>query len=379
MLFQMYVSKVSLTNFRNYAAAEIELSEKQNFLFGLNAQGKTNFLEAVYLLCLGRSFRQARNQELVKRDTTFFNLKASLFQEPGIERSVIINYNKDEKKEISIDRKRLSKHSKIFGQFPVVVMAPDEFRITTGAPAERRRFIDVLLSQLSLSYLNDLQEYNRTLKQRNKILQNFRDGLRTDNDALEAWTQQLAKVGGRIIELRHEFIGAFCTTVGSIYHRFTQSNEMIEMKIESSVKYTNMEKAEEMFLKALSGNEKRERILGATMVGPHRDDVIITIEGMDLRKYGSRGEHKSVLISIKIAEFKHLQERINETPVLLLDDCYSELDDFREQSMFGALDGLGQIILTSPKKSVLSDSLQLGGVEQARFIIEDGHIEPLRN
>ncbi|MCZ6820820.1 MAG: DNA replication/repair protein RecF [Calditrichaeota bacterium] len=378
----MYVSKVSLTNFRNYATAEIELSEKQNFIFGLNAQGKTNFLEAVYLLCLGRSFRQARNQELVKRETTFFNLRASLFQEPGIERLVIINYNKDEKKEISIDRKRLSKHSKIFGQFPVVVMAPDEFRITTGAPAERRRFIDVLLSQLSLSYLNDLQEYNRTLKQRNKILQNFRDGLRANDDALEAWTQQLANVGGRIIELRHEFIGAFCTTVGSIYHRFTQSTEKIEMTIESSVKYTNNDNndnAEGMFLKALSGNEKKERILGATMVGPHRDDVIITIDGMDLRKYGSRGEHKSVLISIKIAEFKHLQERINETPVLLLDDCYSELDNFREQSVFGALDGLGQIILTSPKEPVLSDSLQLGGVEQARFIVEDGHIEPLRN
>ncbi len=378
----MYVSKVSLTNFRNYATAEIELSEKQNFIFGLNAQGKTNFLEAVYLLCLGRSFRQARNQELVKRETTFFNLRASLFQEPGIERLVIINYNKDEKKEISIDRKRLSKHSKIFGQFPVVVMAPDEFRITTGAPAERRRFINVLLSQLSLSYLNDLQEYNRTLKQRNKILQNFRDGLRANDDALEAWTQQLANVGGRIIELRHEFIGAFCTTVGSIYHRFTQSTEKIEMTIESSVKYTNNDNndnAEGMFLKALSGNEKKERILGATMVGPHRDDVIITIDGMDLRKYGSRGEHKSVLISIKIAEFKHLQERINETPVLLLDDCYSELDNFREQSVFGALDGLGQIILTSPKEPVLSDSLQLGGVEQARFIVEDGHIEPLRN
>lgn len=378
----MYVSKVSLTNFRNYATAEIELSEKQNFIFGLNAQGKTNFLEAVYLLCLGRSFRQARNQELVKRETTFFNLRASLFQEPGIERLVIINYNKDEKKEISIDRKRLSKHSKIFGQFPVVVMAPDEFRITTGAPVERRRFIDVLLSQLSLSYLNDLQEYNRTLKQRNKILQNFRDGLRANDDALEAWTQQLANVGGRIIELRHEFIGAFCTTVGSIYHRFTQSTEKIEMTIESSVKYTNNDNndnAEGMFLKALSGNEKKERTLGATMVGPHRDDVIITIDGMDLRKYGSRGEHKSVLISIKIAEFKHLQERINETPVLLLDDCYSELDNFREQSVFGALDGLGQIILTSPKEPVLSDSLQLGGVEQARFIVEDGHIEPLRN
>lgn len=378
----MYVSKVSLTNFRNYATAEIELSEKQNFIFGLNAQGKTNFLEAVYLLCLGRSFRQARNQELVKRETTFFNLRASLFQEPGIERLVIINYNKDEKKEISIDRKRLSKHSKIFGQFPVVVMAPDEFRITTGAPAERRRFIDVLLSQLSLSYLNDLQEYNRTLKQRNKSLQNFRDGLRANDDALEAWTQQLANVGGRIIELRHEFIGAFCTTVGSIYHRFTQSTEKIEMTIESSVKYTNNDNndnAEGMFLKALSGNEKKERTLGATMVGPHRDDVIITIDGMDLRKYGSRGEHKSVLISIKIAEFKHLQERINETPVLLLDDCYSELDNFREQSVFGALDGLGQIILTSPKEPVLSDSLQLGGVEQARFIVEDGHIEPLRN
>ncbi len=378
----MYVSKVSLTNFRNYATAEIELSEKQNFIFGLNAQGKTNFLEAVYLLCLGRSFRHARNQELVKRETTFFNLRASLFQEPDIERLVIINYNKDEKKEISIDRKRLSKHSKIFGQFPVVVMAPDEFRITTGAPAERRRFIDVLLSQLSLSYLNDLQEYNRTLKQRNKILQNFRDGLRANDDALEAWTQQLANVGGRIIELRHEFIGAFCTTVGSIYHRFTQSTEKIEMTIESSVKYTNNDNndnAEGMFLKALSGNEKKERTLGATMVGPHRDDVIITIDGMDLRKYGSRGEHKSVLISIKIAEFKHLQERINETPVLLLDDCYSELDNFREQSVFGALDGLGQIILTSPKEPVLSDSLQLGGVEQARFIVEDGHIEPLRN
>ncbi len=159
----MHLEKLSIVSFRNYTEAEATFSSDLNLIYGLNAQGKTNFLEAIYLICLGRSFRVAKNQELVKKDSSFFIIEGTLTLDNQIKKKAVLRYIKDGKKEISIDRKKLTKHSKIFGQFPIVVMAPDEFKITSGGPSERRRFIDIFLSQVSLSYLTNLQEYNRIL------------------------------------------------------------------------------------------------------------------------------------------------------------------------------------------------------------------------
>ncbi len=371
----MYVRDLTLTDFRNYSALKTELSPDLNLIFGKNAQGKTNFLEALYLLCLGRSFRAAQNQDLVKTAKESFIIQGTIATDNEIERSVGIKYIRDGKKEISVDRKRLPSHSAIFGHFPIVVMAPDEFRITTSGPSERRRFVDLLLSQVSLSYLSDLQSYNRTLKQRNRILHDLRDGVSVDDAAIEPWSQKLVDSGTRIIKSRERFLRDFSVLLNSVYATLTDTREQLTVVVESTVPFDEEQQIEAHFHEKLKQNSRKERILGNTLVGPHRDDVLFTVHDLDLRKYGSRGEHKSVLIAMKIAEFNYLRDARAETPVLLLDDCYSELDESRERSVFASLTGLGQIFLTSPKQTLLENHPELYGHEISKFNVDGGTIE----
>jgi len=352
----MVLKRLRLTNFRNYTKADVVFSPKLNIIYGLNAQGKTNFLEAIYLLCLGRSFRLAKNQDLIKKAENFFLLEGEFILDNGIDKKVVLNYIRDRRKEISVNLKKIRGHSEIFGHFPVVVMAPDEFKITSGGPAERRRFLDILLSQVSLSYLVNLQKYSRTLEQRNKILQSLRDGKNVSSSAMEPWTEKLVDAGSKIIMIRQQFIEEFSSLLTEIYQNFSRTKDKLTIHLQSNIGFFSIERIRRNFEEELSKNTEKEKILGSTLVGPHRDDVLFEIKGMDLRTFGSRGEHKSVLISIKIAEYHYLRERREEEPLLLLDDCYSELDEFREEQVFNSLQNLGQICLTTPKVDSAPDN-----------------------
>ncbi|TDI80578.1 MAG: DNA replication/repair protein RecF [Caldithrix sp.] len=377
----MHLEKILMVSFRNFSAAEATFSSDLNLIYGLNAQGKTNFLEAIYLICLGRSFRVAKNQELVKKDESFFTIDGNLTLDNQIKKRTVLRYIRDGKKEISIDRKKLTKHSKIFGQFPIVVMAPDEFKITSGGPSERRRFIDIFLSQVSLSYLTNLQEYNRILKQRNRVLQQIRDGQAVSETSIAPWTQRLVEVGCEIINARNMFILEFSETLQAIYKKYTESRDILKIFIESTVTLRHEICETEDFYGAFQSVKNKEKVLGTTLVGPHRDDLVFKINGMDLRKYGSRGEHKSVLVALKIAEFRYLKLKQDETPIMLLDDCYSELDNLREEKVFKSLKDLGQIFMTSPRESILDN--QRGQFDNfsniSRFYIENGNIEHKKN
>ncbi len=373
----MYLEKLTIVNFRNYEKAEIKFNSGINLILGLNAQGKTNLLEAIYLLCLGRSFRLAKNQELLQSESQFFTLEGFVNFDNNINKVVIIHYIRDGKKEIAIDRKRLRNNSELFGNFPIVTMTPDDYKITTGGPSERRRFIDILLSQVSIFYLKDLQEYNRILKQRNKILQNNRDGFRLNEAAIEPWTQKLVKVGGKIINERVEFLKDFLKILNPLYREFTELKDILNISLDSSVPLNNRKSLEENFYVALNETKEKERFVGMTLLGPHRDDIFFEINGKELRKYGSRGEHKSVLISLKLAEYKFLKNKKDETPIFLLDDFHSELDEMREEKVFKLLQGVNQIFLTSPKQKVFnhyknnSNSVN----EVSKFYVADGNIE----
>ncbi len=375
---KMYLQRLTLVNLRNYDKTRLEFSPKINVIYGLNAQGKTNLLEAIYLLCLGRSFRLARNQDILKYGEDAFTVEGLMVLDSGIQKSVVVRYVLDNKKEISVDRKRLRGHAEIFGQFPVVVMAPDEFKITTGGPTERRRFLDILLSQLSLSYLKTLQEYNRILKQRNKILQHAKEGVPVSDTALEPWSESLVLSGSKILFQRARFIKEFSELLGSIYGRYTEGKDALEVELESSINFTSVDQGacESGFRQGLAEVRAKEAAVGTTLVGPHRDDLVFRINGRDLRRFGSRGEHKTVLLSIKVAEFEFLKEKKQETPVLLLDDCYSELDTVRERQVAFSLEEVGQTFLTTPRVERLFErNSQLSfSDEVSTFQVENGRI-----
>jgi DNA replication and repair protein RecF len=348
----MHVERLRISNFRNYQEAELEFSSHFNLIFGQNAQGKTNLLEALYLICLGRSFRSARNQDLVRFDCASLLIEGSLILDNQISRRAVVRYTRDGKKEISIDRKKIQRHSKIFGQFPIVVMAPDEFKITSGGPAERRKFVDILLSQISVTYLSNLQDYTRVLKQRNRILQNAKSGSRLDPSALAPWTENLIKIGSKIVYDRYRFIRDFSRVLTVTYNRYSETRDELTVELKSRLPEAETDRIEATFSRLLNERSSSEKVRGMTLVGPHRDDLDFSINGADLRSFGSRGEHKSALISLKLAEFKYLELKKEEKPVLLLDDCYSELDNSREQSVLNSLGGLGQIFVTTPRKEV---------------------------
>lgn len=369
----MFLEKLKVVNFRNYANSETLFKTKLNLINGANAEGKTNLLEAIYLLCLGRSFRFANNQDMIKYGNDFFTVEGQFFFDNGIKKQVILQYIRDGKKEISIDRKKLSKQSQLFGQFPIVVMSPEDYKITTGSPAERRRFVDILLSQISLTYLSNLQDYARVLKQRNSILQSVREGVDISESTIEPWTNRLLTVGSAIVSQRYGFIREFSNIVNTIYKNYSASKDDLQISLSSTLSSVNQDSWIDKFRAGLAQVKNKERILGKTLVGPHRDDFIFTINGMDLKKFGSRGEHKSALISTKLAEFSIIKKRKEETPILLLDDFKSELDDTREVNVFDSLKDRGQIFFTSPKKKAF-DSFEQNS-EFSRFFVEDGQIE----
>ncbi len=375
----MQLDTLTLNNFRNYEKSHIKFSAQINLIKGLNAQGKTNLLEAIYLLCLGRSFRLAKNQELIKEKKNYFKIQGLLQQDNQIQNEVIVNYVRDGRKEIQVDRKRLTMHSRVFGQFPVVIMAPDEFKVTAGSPTDRRRFLDILLSQLSLPYLSDLQEYNRVLKQRNKILHSLREGYHVSEAELAPWTETLVTVGARIIKARQIFISEFSQIVKPLYREVTGTNDLFKISISSAVPYNNEGSATAAFYEAIEKTKNKERRLGTSLIGPHRDDLVFTINDMDVRKYGSRGEHKSVLFTLKKAEFNFLYKKKGERPLLLLDDCLSELDHSREQGVFHSMHGLGQIFLTSPRQELQSKTFPFTESDKVTcFLVEEGKIESVK-
>jgi len=370
----MRLEKLTIVNFRNYDRVEVKFTSPINLIFGLNAQGKTNLLECIYLLCLGRSFRTSVSEDFLKSGQERLTLEGEFELDNKIKKAVVLQYIKGEKKEISINHKRLKSHAEIFGHFPVVVMSPEDYRISTGGPQERRRFIDILLSQLSRSYLASLQEYHRVLKQRNKILQAIKSGARYDEPTIEPWTEKLIELGCQITRERRRFIDEFGQELTDIYRAVSNSKDHLSADMESAIIYDSTAMADN-FSTALNRQKNKERLLGTTLVGPHRDDLVFKNNGRDVRRFGSRGEHKSLLIALKLAEFRFLKQKTAETPVFLLDDYYSELDGQREERVFSMLRELGQIFLTSPKETTLHE--RAAGLEArsiSKFNIENGVI-----
>lgn len=365
----MYLGQLSMVNFRNYESADLTFKSKINLIYGLNAQGKTNFLEAIYLLCLGRSFRQATNQDILRIGSSYFTIKGHLNLDNHLEKVVALQYIKNAKKEVSVDRKRLQGHSEIFGSFPVVVISPDDYKITSGGPSERRRFIDILLSQVSVSYLGHLQDYHRVLKQRNKILQDMKTGMSVAESTLEPWTEKMITAGSKILRDRHHFISEYSRLLDPVYREYSTTNDSIAVVIDSIVLAPDFESN---YISALKKYAAKERALGVSLVGPHRDDLVISINGRDIRTYGSRGEHKSVVIALKLAELQFLKIKRDETPIFLLDDCFSELDDIREQRVFSSLQGLGQMFITSPRERSVLESIEPENI--SKYHVQNGVI-----
>jgi len=376
----MNVTRIRLRNFRNHDDTTVEFGESLNVLLGGNGQGKTNILEAISFLCLTKSFYAAGDSIVLQIGKDYFDVEGTIVADSGIEHTVRVAYQKSsEEKQVAINHARPETLASVIGRFPIVVLSPENNGITFGAPSDRRKFIDLTLSQLSTSYFADLLEYRKVVRQRNRVLAEARLRAEISLDLIDPWTVGVAKIGGRIMLRRKQFIDELTPYVTSAHRKMAQNGETPQLKYIPSCSCNGWTDAESISMALDSEIRKRmpdEIQRGLTLVGPHRDELGMTLDGISVQKYASQGQHKTLLVALKVAEFLFLRERRNEIPVFLLDDVFSELDERRVRSLLELIGSLGQTVITATEASVFHDTARWNEGRHRRFRVESGTCQP---
>ncbi len=371
----MYLRSIQLERFRNHGRTHLEFGGGVNVLHGKNGQGKTNILEAISCLCLTKSFYAASDATLVQFGQSGFNVEGVLCDDAGKEQSVSVTYlQASGAKAVAVNGMPVERLSSVIGMFPVVILAPESNAITFGGPSDRRRFLDLVLSQLSRAYFEDILEYRRILRQRNRMLSEASQGRTIREDVLDPWDRNLAAYGARIVLRRAQFLHDFTGYMLPAYEALVAGREEpgIEYATEPAVEsHETIVEVGGRLLEKLKESRPEECERGVSLVGPHRDDMVFRINGTDLRKYASQGQHKTFLIALKTAEFAYLKDKREETPILLFDEVMNELDKERSQRLLGSAVHLGQTIVTTTDEVTSRDTLPLDA-EARRFIVEEG-------
>ena len=353
----MYIEKIRLQNFRNYENLEIDLNKNINIIYGENAQGKTNIIESIFLCAFGKSFRTSKEKEMIK-----FNEEKSLVEAfyQKKDRDGKIKIELGNKKQISLNGIKIKKLSELLGNINIVIFTPEDINILRDGPAKRRRFLDMMIGQLRPNYVYNLNMYTKTIEQRNNYLRQIKEENKPE-DMLEIWDEKLAEYGEKVYIYRKEFIEKLYNKINEIHGNITDNKETL--KIEFISNCDNKEK----YLKLLKERRKLDIIKGFTTKGIHRDDFVIYINGKEVNIYGSQGQNRTVVLSLKIAELNVIYEEIGEYPILLLDDFMSELDEVRRKNFLNNIKNT-QVILTCTEK------IDLPEVEYNLYNIRKGEI-----
>ena len=331
----MNIRSIELKNFRNYENLEISFDEGTNILFGDNAQGKTNILEAAYMSGTTKSHKGSRDREMIRFGEEEAHLKTVVVR-GGREYQIDMHLKKNRAKGIALDKIPIKKASELFGILNIVFFSPEDLNIIKNGPAERRRFLDSELCQLDRIYLADLTNYNKILAQRNKLLKDmiYRPSL---SDTLPVWDMQLIETGKKIIRRRKQFVDELREIVSDIHYRISGGKEELFLKYEPNI--------DDIFFEdELSRAKEKDKKLCQTSVGPHRDDLLFSIGDVDIRKYGSQGQQRTSALSLKLSEIELVRKSISDTPVLLLDDVLSELDSSRQNYLLNNISDTQTII-----------------------------------
>ncbi len=340
----MLLSSISLKNFRLHKNIQIDFAKKLNYIVGGNGQGKTTILESIYYLCTTKSFCTRIDVEAINLNENA--LEASGVFENRTNQTATISFSSsDSKKTYMLNDKKVSKHSDIIGKFPVVLLTPSDHSITQGMPSERRRFIDSVISQASETYLQILMEYNRVLKQRSYLLSAMREKPGQLYDELEAWNEKLIQNGSEIIRHRKKFIEEFNLYVRDSFFRIMEDDEVPSLTYFTLYGYEG-DNIREMFFDLLKEKEKEEIRRATNLVGPQRDDILFNINNLNLKTYGSQGQHKTFQTALRFAEFYYLKEITGTSPIFLLDDVFGELDANRSFKISKYLGEVGQAFIT---------------------------------
>lgn len=356
----MIIKSIELNNFRNYEVANIEFDKNINILYGDNAQGKTNLLEACYYSAISKSFKSTKDKEIIRFGQDYLSIK-TIIDKNDREYAIDISINNN-KKTIKVDNVKINKTSDLLGLLNVILFSPEDLNIIKNGPSERRRFFDNEISQIDRIYLSDLINYNKVLNNRNKLLRDiaFDNSIK---DTLDVWDMQLVEYGKKIIKRRREFIDELKYYVKDKHFKISGGKEELIINYEPSI--------DDMFFEdELINNREKDLKYAQTSVGPHRDDISFKIDGIDIRKFGSQGQKRCSALSLKLSEIDIVSNIIKDKPVLLLDDVLSELDSNRQKFLLESISDIQTIITCTGLDDFVNNRFDVNKV----FNIVDGTV-----
>lgn len=345
----MFVKEISLSNFRNYDYGKVNFNNGTNVIYGENAKGKTNILEAIYIMSTSRSHRGAKEEELIKEDKNFSKIEVD-FVSHNRQNKGETEFFRDKKKKIKINGVIVEKTSRLMGHLNSVIFCPEDLKLVKGSPKERRKMIDLGICQLRQRYFYSLSVYYKILEQRNKLLKD-----NPKSEMLWVWNEKLCDSGTDIIWYRYSYMKKLSEKASEIVKKIC--NEDLKIIYESSFEaedYNDKKNIKDCFLKELKEIEEREKKFGMSLLGPHRDDFKIKINDKDAKLYASQGQQRTAALAIKMAEVALIEEDTGEMPVLLLDDVLSELDTKRRKYVLNEIKNI-QIIITCTDKDLFED------------------------
>lgn len=372
----MILESLRLHHVRNHRLSAIDCPPNITLLWGDNGAGKTSILEAISLLCMSRSFVTRQVRTLLPDGADLLRIDGRFRTDGGSTREVRFSYSPDSReKEILVDHVPLPSAAELIGQFPLVVLSPHHRGITAGAPVERRSFMDFVIAQVSHAYLLDLIEYRRIARHRAAVIAQTNDRARIRRD-LEPWNRSFAAHAVRIVRKRMDFLEHFRPYIDETLSAISESRDT------PTIAYLGTAEcdiaavgAEDRFLDTLERRTDADIRMRSNTIGPHRDDVRFTLNGLDVRVQASQGQHKSVLIALKIAEARYLNDHLDESPMLLFDDIFSELDDDRLARVVDVLADIGQTFITAANASILR-ALPVRAPYNGTYQVREGAVLP---
>jgi len=364
----MHLENLNLVNFKNYSDAHIDFSRYINALVGVNGSGKTNLLDAIHFLSMTKSAFNSQDLLCIRHDQSYYSI-AGRFIVHDKKVTVGNSLKHGKRKKIHIDKNPVDKAAEIIGMFPIVLIAPNDHALITEGSETRRKFFDSTISQLSKSYLINLMDYNHALKHRNKLLKQFSESGRTDKDLLEPYDQLLLSLGKDICSVRSRFCENYLTQLIKHYTYLSSGKEVIQLTYASDFKKSNIT---DLFHDSL----QKDLMLQRTNVGIHKDDYIFEMNGYQLKKFGSQGQQKSFLISLKLAQFDILRENRGFKPILLMDDIFDKLDDHRIQKLTEMIEHheFGQVFITDARPERTYHFLEKLNIEWKVIYVDNGNL-----
>lgn len=354
----MWINSIKINNFRNYKLEKINLEKNINIFYGENAQGKTNIIEAIFLCSMGKSFRAKKDKEMILLSKEDASVE---IEYKKLDRDGKIKIELNNKKNVYINGIKIKKLSELLGNINIVIFTPDDINILKGGPQNRRRFLDIMISQLKPNYMYNLNLYLKTLEQRNNYLRQIKEEYKKE-ELLDIWDEKLSEYAINIYNYRKEFLEKINKKIKNIHQEITDNKEEIE------IEYLSECINKEEYLKLLKGRRKLDIIKGFTTKGVHRDDFVIYINKKRLDIFGSQGQHRTAILSLKLSELNIIEEEIGEKPILLLDDFMSELDEKRRNHFLEKINDTQVIITCTDKINIENKNILIYNVKEGKVI-----------